>query len=168
MKPQSFHQNQTPSQFYNILSVCTQQLAGAVFTDISQYATRGKVDSKVAAGLTPPENIQSPTDQAPQPLQECTDVSQLDAGLTPPENIQSPTDHAPSKRMRCGPTRLEKDYSLQPLPTPDRRIFFWQNKRATLQSVPATIEDPQPICSSQAIADDPYVFIPFGCNFGIF
>ena len=30
-------------------TVCTGQLAGAVFTDISQYATRGKVDSKVAA-----------------------------------------------------------------------------------------------------------------------
>ena len=69
------------------------------------------------AGLTPPENTQSPTDQAPQPLQECTDVSQFDTGLTPPENIQTPTDHAPSTRMGCGTTRLEKDYSLQPLPT---------------------------------------------------
>ena len=66
--------------------------------------------------------------------------------------------------MTCSPTRLEKDYSLQPLPTPDRRIFFWQNKRATLQSVSTTIEDPQPICSSQAIEDDPYVFIPFGAD----
>ena len=27
-----------------------------------------------------------------------------------------------------------------------------------------TIEDPQPICSSQAIEDDPYVFIPFGAD----
>ena len=84
-----------------------------------------------------------------QPLQECTDVCQLDAGLTPPENIQPP---------------LEKDYSQQALPTPDRRMFFWQIKRATLQSIPAANEDPRPICCSQAIEDDPYVFIPFGSD----
>ena len=110
---------------------------------------------------SPPENVQSLTDHAPQPLQECTDVSQLDAGLTPPENIQSPTDCVPSKHIRCGPSLLEKDYSLQPLPTPDRRMFFWQMKRATLQSIPAANEDPRPICL-QSIEDDSYVFIPFG------
>ena len=108
-----------------------------------------------------------------QPLQQCTDVCQLDAGLTPPENIQSATDHAPSTCMGCGPTRLEKDYSLQPLPTPDRRIFFWQNKRATLQSVLVTIEDPQPICASlkqsKMTLMCSYLLVPMNrCNFGTF
>ena len=41
-------------------------------------------------------------------------------------------------------------------------MFFWQIKRATLQSTPVANEDPRPVCCSQAIEDDPYVFIPFG------
>ena len=82
---------------------------------------------------------------------------QLDIALKPPENIQPPIDPAaPFTRMKCGLPWLEKDYSQQALPTPDRRMFFWQNKRATLQSVPATIEDPQPICSSQAIEKETF------------
>ena len=38
------------------------------------------------------------------------------------------------------------------------------NKRATLQSIPATNEDPRPVCCSQALQDDSYVFIPFGAD----
>ena len=87
---------------------------------------------------------------------------QLDIALKPPENIQPPIDPAaPFTRMKCGLPWLEKDYSQQALPTPDRRMFFWQNKRATLQSIPVANEHPRPICCAQTIKDDPYVFIPF-------
>ena len=52
--------------------------------------------------LTPPENIQPPTDRLSyeQPLQESTDVCRPDDALTRPENIQLPTEHAPSMHIQ--------------------------------------------------------------------